>query len=353
MNLEKYICDLLYRHECVIVPDFGAFITNYEAASIQSTTHTILPPRKYLVFNSALTINDGLLATEISSDLKCSFEEAMQLIRRDVTAWQERLKAGKTIMLPGIGTFSLNREGKTEFRPDQDQNFFGETFGMNALVIPPLQKRHIKPKDAFRNRRITTKHSGRTLRRLAMAAAITIPLVAAGIWSFMNYDSLKHYAMQHSGIVKVFSPLSESKPVAIHEKNVGEVLNPEVFENPETGLNPGSFEEINPESDTQEIANDMQQDEAMLAEAVTPVASAPAIVTSRAYHIIVGSFESLDNARHLADELHASGWNAQVISSDQGMHRVSIISVYHKQEALQKLENIRQETNPGAWLLRI
>jgi len=353
MNLEKYICDLLYRHECVIVPDFGGFITNYEAANIQSTTHAIMPPRRYLVFNSGLTINDGLLATEISSHLKCSFEQAMQTIRRDVTAWQERLKAGKTILLPCIGTFKLNREGKIEFQPDPEQNFFIETFGMNVLVISPLQKQRIKPKAAFRNRRKTSERSGRALRRAAMAAAITVPLLATSIWGYLNYDSLKQYAIQHSGIVRMFSPVSKPKPAAVPENYLGEVPDQGLIENSKALLNAGSTEEIAIGSVAEKTVTDTQHDETLLAGAVVPVVTAPPTVATRAYHIIVGSFESLENARHLVDELIASGWDAQVVGSEYGMHRVSLISVHNKQEALQKLENTRQDGNPEAWLLRI
>lgn len=353
MNLEKHICNLLYSHECVIVPDFGGFITNYEAASIQNTTHTILPPRQYLVFNSGLTINDGLLATEISSYLKCSFEEAMQLIRREVNAWHKRLRAGKTIMLLGIGTFMLNRDGKMEFKPEPEQNFFGETFGMNPLVIPPLPKRRIRQKEQFRRHKIVTKDSVRTIRRMAMAAAITVPLVAAGIWSFMNYDTLKQYAMQHSGITAVFQTRTYENSVSAPDAYPSESIIQESLENsmPDLDIKPSG--ELVENATDEEFNAEIPSGEATIAEVAAPVATESVNVGSKAYYIIVGSFESMDNARHLADELEATGWNAKVIDSGNGMHRVSITSLFSKQEALLKLESIRQESNPGAWLLRM
>jgi hypothetical protein len=34
MELNKYISDLLRKHNCVIVPDFGGFVANYRSAVI-------------------------------------------------------------------------------------------------------------------------------------------------------------------------------------------------------------------------------------------------------------------------------------------------------------------------------
>jgi cell division septation protein DedD len=354
MNLEKYICDLLYKHECVIVPGFGGFITNFEPASIEGATHTILPPRMFLVFNSSLTINDGLLATGISNIQQCSFDEAMQFIRREVTVWRERLKAGKRIMLPGIGSFTANSDFKLEFTPDPEQNFFDEAFGLTGLVIPPLQKRrrkHVARPLAYQKpaRRTTP----RKIRRLAWAAAITIPLVAASIWSIMNYDTLRQYAEQHSGLIYVFRPEPKT-PVETFDYTVpgtssSQEVGPENSEAPDDDFLPVEGSEPS-DLDNESVAVNNET-----AEALPPTADEivqPPSIQGRAYHIIIGSFENTINAQLLVDELSASGWNASLAESSQGMHRVSIASYINKQEALAQLNKIREERNPNAWLLR-
>jgi hypothetical protein len=336
MNIEKYICELLYRHECVIVPEFGGFITNFQPARIDDTTHTIFPPRKALVFNSNLTINDGLLATEISSRMGCSFDEAIQLIRRDVTAWRERLKSGKTILLPGLGSFENNNDGKAVFHPDAEQNFFGEAFGLNSLVVQPLQTRSRKSK--FRDKvhqKPLRKTTPRLIRRTAWAAAITIPLVAASVWSIMNYDTIRQYTMQHSGLISILRP--EPKPVT-------EAVFP--------------AEEVVPQLETREIADIPAED--LLADVKPEEAFDPppearqmhADSQTRAYHIIIGSFENIINAQQLAEEMNGRGWDARVVAPEKGMHRVSIASFVIKEEALGQLSKIREESNPNAWLLR-
>ena len=51
MNVEKHIGELLYDHNCVIVPDLGGFVANYAPAKIHPTQHTFTPPTKNIVFN--------------------------------------------------------------------------------------------------------------------------------------------------------------------------------------------------------------------------------------------------------------------------------------------------------------
>ena len=63
MNLATYIKDLLYRYDCVIVPDFGGFVTKRISAKISENTHQFFPPSKQLSFNRNL----NKIPTEIVS----------------------------------------------------------------------------------------------------------------------------------------------------------------------------------------------------------------------------------------------------------------------------------------------
>ena len=50
MKMETYISELLYRHDCVILPGLGGFITNYRSAQIHPVSHTLRPPSKSISF---------------------------------------------------------------------------------------------------------------------------------------------------------------------------------------------------------------------------------------------------------------------------------------------------------------
>ena len=81
MTLANYISNLLYRYECVIVPNFGGFVTNNISAKINHFTHTFNAPSKQLTFNFHLQNNDGLLANYVATSEKISYQKAIEFIK--------------------------------------------------------------------------------------------------------------------------------------------------------------------------------------------------------------------------------------------------------------------------------
>ena len=74
MNIANYISDLLYRYNCIIIPNFGGFVTNKISAKIDEASNMLYPPKKQITFNSHLKENDGLLANYIATSENISFE---------------------------------------------------------------------------------------------------------------------------------------------------------------------------------------------------------------------------------------------------------------------------------------
>jgi hypothetical protein len=61
MQLNKQIIDLLFEHDCVIIPGFGGFVAQYSSASFEEISQSFVPPSKSILFNKNLINNDGLL----------------------------------------------------------------------------------------------------------------------------------------------------------------------------------------------------------------------------------------------------------------------------------------------------
>ena len=80
MNLTKEISFLLYKHNCVIVPNFGAFILNEKSAEVNTLTNYASPKNRIVTFNSQINNNDGLLANHIKRNLGISYEDALDKI---------------------------------------------------------------------------------------------------------------------------------------------------------------------------------------------------------------------------------------------------------------------------------
>ena len=111
MIIANYISDLLYRYDCVIVPDFGGFVANRVGAQVNNFTHTFSPPTKQITFNGLLKHNDGLLANYIASSENISFEKASTAISLSVIRWQNELQS-KAVKIENLGSLSLNENKK-------------------------------------------------------------------------------------------------------------------------------------------------------------------------------------------------------------------------------------------------
>lgn len=138
-KLNIYIEELLYRHQCVIVPDFGAFIANRKAAEL-TQDKMFAPPQKELTFNARLTYNDGLLAKHISETERKSYEEAQSYIKEQAEEWFGVLKEGKPLTFENLGSFIQGVDGNIIFTPSNKENFLTESFGMSSFAPQQVNK---------------------------------------------------------------------------------------------------------------------------------------------------------------------------------------------------------------------
>lgn len=140
MQLSTYIKDLLYRYECVIIPGFGAFLTQYQSARIDENSQTFYPPGKIVSFNRQLQTNDGILANYVASVEGSTYEAALQNIRNFTGKISLRLSEGETVRLASIGDFYLNSEKSLQFDPAITENFSASSFGLTSFASPKIQR---------------------------------------------------------------------------------------------------------------------------------------------------------------------------------------------------------------------
>ena len=110
MGMEHNIAELLYRYNCVVVPGFGAFLTQLKSAVIHSDTNTFYPPTKVLSFNEQLSSNDGLLVSYMANAEKTSYEEMLQQLDDVIKEWKIQMENGERLVFPNIGELWLNTE---------------------------------------------------------------------------------------------------------------------------------------------------------------------------------------------------------------------------------------------------
>lgn len=146
MNIESYIAQLLYRYQCVTVPGFGAFLTEFQSAQLVESSHSFFPPKKMISFNAHLKNNDGLLANHIAQAEKTSYEFAVSAIQYEVFNWKKTLQENGEFSIKNVGNFSLNSNKNLVFTPYDQTNYLTSSFGLSTFVSPVVKREILEQK---------------------------------------------------------------------------------------------------------------------------------------------------------------------------------------------------------------
>lgn len=116
-RLALHIEYLLLRHDCVVVPDFGAFIKVRHAASTSSESGIIKPMTQEVRFNGALRHDDGMLASSYARREHLSYGEARDTVRQAVTLLSDTLRTDREATIGRLGLITLDEEDNHLFTP--------------------------------------------------------------------------------------------------------------------------------------------------------------------------------------------------------------------------------------------
>lgn len=313
MVLTNYISDLLYRYECVQVPEFGAFLTQKQTAKIDIATNVFLPPRKVISFNEQLKQNDGLLANHIVGVDKCSYTEAVEKIAGYVATVKGKLVTGETVLFEKIGYFSLNTEGKLQFSPLEEVNYLTSAFGLQATHKIPVLREVYKEEIAVLEEKTPIAFIPETRAKAKR--------------SYLKYAAVAVVALGLSGI------LGKGYNVQMDKVNAhnSEVENQEL----RIAYQRASIFDLNP-IEVPEVTFNVAVEKKQVGS----------------YHIIAGAFRFEENADKKIEQLKEAGFSARKIGQNKyGLHQVVYASIVDKAEALTTLKSIKKSHNSSAWLL--
>lgn len=138
INLIDVIPDLLYKHNCVIIPDFGGFITNFKHSGFEESRNLINPSSKKVAFNQSLIENDGLLVNYWSKAKNITYQSALEDVSKFSVFLKEKIAENKSFDFKNIGTFYLTSENTLLFVPYQGLNFLESSYGLFPVKIKSL-----------------------------------------------------------------------------------------------------------------------------------------------------------------------------------------------------------------------
>ena len=176
MKVSSYIFELLQSQDCVIVPNFGAFVARNISAKISSDGSKIFPPNKELSFNKNLVKNDGLLINAISSNENISYDGAEQKITNWVKRINKKLDKQRYIEIKNIGSISLEKT-KYFFIPNQNSIFLKSSYGFNSIVSSQIIRRQKNIDNSY----------------LKYAAILIIFFSLTGLFTKSYFDSVNEY----------------------------------------------------------------------------------------------------------------------------------------------------------------
>jgi nucleoid DNA-binding protein len=307
MQLDQYISDLLYRYECVILPGFGAFLTQHQSAQVHETTHAFYPPKKRLSFNAQLVNTDGLLANYIAKTEQLPHEEASAHIATYVRFLFDRLHTGEQVSFKNIGQLSLNADNHLTFEPSYHLNYLTDSFGLSSFTTPQVArevyKKEVEALEAKAAIAFTPeKRSGGWMK---YAAAAVLFFGVAGIMSYNYLEQVEshNYAAQQEAGQQLESKIQEATFV---------IKNP------------------------------------------LPAVTLNLIKPQGRYHVVAGAFRNEENASKRVSQLRNKGYKARQIGTNKfGLHQVVYDSYTDSQDALKALRTIRKDDNKSAWLLNL
>jgi hypothetical protein len=303
MRFSEHIKDLLFTEECVIVPGFGAFITQYIPAEIREDNHMISPPSKVLGFNSELVEDDGILNSQLCLALGKSTEEVSSIIAGEVGILLDNLSLGRSVTLTGIGSFTMGRDNQISFKADKGVNYHLDSYGFAPFTYPILEAEKPSP---FKNPIIFRQPSPQKVRENLPGSKP--PKVTDKYASYLVGVAVIAFLL--ISLVPYNSRVSDA--LFRHPASLGPL--PSLTE-----LDPPIEENISVESQTliQPVEEDYQRSD---------------LLPAKSFPIIAGSFQSLSNAEILARDLKNKGYEARVESA-KNFYRVILMEYQDLQEA--------------------
>lgn len=139
MELIDLVSDLLYKHNCVIIPGFGGFVGNFKATEFNESRMLLSPARKKVAFNQSLQENDGLLINALMKRKAISYEQSEKEVAIFVRFLSDRLEKYRNYEFKNIGSFYLNKENLLVFVAYEGLNFFKKSYGLQDVKVRKIK----------------------------------------------------------------------------------------------------------------------------------------------------------------------------------------------------------------------
>jgi len=324
-NIHKILKNLFYEHDCIIIPEFGGFILNYESAYLNQKNNSFIPPRKTISFNKRLNKNDGILINEVKDNLGISYKAAKKIIEEFTIEIKNRIEKLQEYEFEGIGIIKLDQNKKLIFIDLKETNFLSNSFGLEEFKFYPIkEEKSVSIK----------KQTLNEYKYISRAAAIIMPLIIIASLAIM----------QENKIVTTIQKISTSNILDFSIQNEDYIKKEYYINQKNNNLSYLFAEEIkNTIYETQEEINHINNLNKKVKQNQKKYK----------FYIINGSFSKKKYAIRLNEKLKKQGFDSFVMKIDnRKRYKVCSFATNNKDRADRNFNQIKKLNNK-VWLLKI
>lgn len=340
---EEVICQLILRHNCVVLPNFGGFVSKTISAQIDFEKGILQAPYKQLLFNRNLINDDGLVLAEYARLNGLYYQEGVSQLTDFTGKLNADLAQGKQVNIPKLGVFSKDADGIVRFEQDRHFNLLLSSYGLSNVTFVPNPVQEETPIIQFvpEATEVQTLKNPTKFWKYA-AAACLLPFAFYSFWIPMKTDVL------HSGLIsyKDFNPLRGKIAVQYAEKQLTPfdkvVLSESKIDAQLSAVQPG------------EIGLYQYDESTVFAVKVPKVELKPVLIEQEIlpanFEYVVGCFSDERNANNFVQKLQADGFNAHILPGGT-LIRVSAGSAANQSE-IQAIQSKVSSKGIEGWICK-
>lgn len=358
-KIEEHIYELLFKHDCVTLPEFGGFICQYTSTQFSEEQNTFSPPSKTISFNKHISNDDGLLTHDIANNRNINYAEASDCLKAYIKSLKLELEENQRVELSKLGILFLDNDNNLKFIAE-DNNFSTASFGLptiKALKVQKVEKTKVIPLEP-KEEIITTEEStpiipiNQKVNRKSnwWVAAVLLPILFYSAWIPMKTDLLNDSTQFHYSDLNPFTfqknkkykinTITKVDLTATESKSFYSETIQKIFLDDSIYLWVDN-RPSNPAAERETTYVETKQ-----------VEFVETIDYEVSYHLIGGCFGSEQNATNLVSQLTELGYTAKILDKNKGLFRVSIGQFTKRKTAKKQKEKLKSDYDIGSWILK-
>ncbi|WP_299708580.1 SPOR domain-containing protein [uncultured Pontibacter sp.] len=372
--VEKHIKNLLYNHDCVIIPDFGGLITRYVPARINPVKNTLVPPSKKIAFNEKLVLNDGLLISTIAYANGISKEEAKQLVTAFVHKARTHLNGENRFEMTDVGVFRYNAEHKLVFEYTEGDNLLEGSFGLPEIVARPIrheepavlrtlmkERQAAEPATSKKPIRSRLKRAYHVASGLALTGLVGAALYMLSLQTDYNISSLNPFSLLGTERQMEQAPELTAHNIAPQEEvasiDAASLNSSAENESPVYDVDADAWAASSSNTNAEGVQYTAEENVTSNVEEETSAVQPEVVSTTVSgkdgrFYIITGGYARMHNAEYSRQEIAEFGHEAKVLEPGKGnrLFKVSVADFDTAEEAQAAMNTYRKSFGEQIWV---